>query len=266
MQTQYRSVFISDVHLGTLACQADHLINFLETVQTEQLYLVGDIVDFLQMRKRAWFPDNHRKVISLVLRKAREGTRVVYIPGNHDAFFRQMAGQTISGVAIKRNDVHVTADGRRFFVSHGDEFDPVVNISPALAIVGDHAHELNLRLNVWINRIRRLFGLPYWSLAGFLKSRISKARQYIARFEHAALRASQTLAVDGYICGHIHCASFNRIGDKLYCNDGDWVEHCTALVETREGTLQLLHWSEQPAVLASEPADETAWEGIPATS
>ncbi len=264
MQTRYRAVFISDVHLGTTACQAAHLVDFLEKTQTDSLYLVGDIVDFIQMQRRAFFPDTHRKVISLILKAARSGTRVVYIPGNHDAFFRQLAGQTVAGVAIKRNEVHTTADGRRFFISHGDEFDPVISISPFLAVVGDRAHELNLWVNVWINRIRRLLGLPYWSLAGFLKSRISRARQYIRRFENAALRASRQLGVDGYICGHIHCASFHRDQGKIYCNDGDWVEHCTALTESHDGQLSLVHWSEVPRVIAVEPQADGDWGTQPA--
>lgn len=264
MQTRYRAVFISDVHLGTSACQADHLVDFLEKTETDMLYLVGDIVDFIQMKRRAYFPDNHRRVLSLILKAARSGTKVVYIPGNHDAFFRQLAGQTVAGVAIKRNDVHKTADGRRFFVSHGDEFDAVITISPLLAVVGDTAHGLNLWVNVWINRVRRLLGLPYWSLAGFLKSRIARARQYISVFEKAALRASRQLGVDGYICGHIHCASFHRAHGKVYCNDGDWVEHCTALTESHDGQLNLIHWSEMPRIIASEPlVDADDWIAQP---
>lgn len=265
MQRRFRAVFISDVHLGTVACQAHHLIDFLQQIQSDRLYLVGDIVDFLQMRKRAHFPDSHRKILSLILRKARQGTEVIYIPGNHDAFFRQMAGQDISGVAIRRNAIHETGDGRRFFVSHGDEFDTAVKVPPLLNSLGDWAHELNLRLNVWINRIRRLFGFPYWSLAGFLKTRISKAKQYIQRFERAALRASRQMQVDGYICGHIHLASFRRQGGRLYCNDGDWVEHCTALVEDDSGQLSLLHWSEQPRILAVEPAVPTRRQPVTET-
>lgn len=261
MQTSYRSVFISDVHLGTQACQAQHLIDFLQSITTKKLYLVGDIVDLLEMKKKAHFPETHRQVMSEIMRMAREGTDVIYIPGNHDDFFRQMIGQVFAGIKIQRNAIHVTADGRRFFVSHGDEFDQVVTISPLLCLVGDKAHAVALRLNIWCNAIRRCFKMPYWSFAGFLKRHIGKANQFIRRFEYAALKACKGLGVDGYICGHIHSAAFRMHGGKLYCNDGDWVEHCTALIETESGELNILHWSENPHWVASEVQEEMDWVG-----
>ncbi len=264
MQTSYRSVFISDVHLGTTACQAQHLLDFLNTIETKKLYLVGDIVDLQEMKRRAHFPEAHRKVISNVMQKAAQGTEVIYIPGNHDAFFRQMVGQVFSGIKIERNTIHTTHDGRKFFVSHGDEFDQVVKLSPLALLIGDRAHVLLLRLNEWVNNCRRLLGLPYWSFAGFLKSHIGKAQQFIRRFESAAIKAARGHTVDGYICGHIHFASFRLANGKLYCNDGDWVEHCTALVETHQGELNLLHWSENPRWLATEPKESMDWVGEPA--
>ena len=262
MQKSFRAVFISDVHLGTPACQANHLLDFLNSIETKQLYLVGDIVDLEHMKSRAHFPETHRDVLSVVMQMAKEKTEVIYIPGNHDAFFRQMAGQTICGIKISRNTIHTTADQRRFFVSHGDEFDRVVSLSPFTLLVGDKAHGFMLWVNGWINKIRRLMKLPYWSLAGYVKRNLGKAQHFIGRFEQAALRASCGLNVDGYICGHIHFAAFRKEAEKLYCNDGDWVEHCTALVETFQGELNLIHWSEQPRWIASEP--ENAFEPNPA--
>lgn len=257
MNTQFRAVFISDVHLGTKACQAEHLLDFLNKVETDTLYLVGDIIDLIEMRKRAYFNDVQQQVVQRILTLAKLGTNVVYIPGNHDAFFRQFCGQTLSGVSLERQAIHTTADGRRFLVSHGDEFDQMVKVSPIMLAIGDKAHGLMLALNRHINRIRRLFGRPYWSLAGYLKQHVSKAQEFITRFESAAIKTARNKKLDGYIGGHIHFARFQRQEDVLYCNDGDWVELCTALVEHESGELQLLHWSEQPCFLASEPLQET---------
>ncbi|KEF29899.1 Ser/Thr protein phosphatase family protein [Marinobacter nitratireducens] len=250
---QYRSVFISDVHLGTADCQAEYLLDFLENVQCETLYLVGDIVDLIAMQRRAHFPETHHRVIQKLIDLAGSGVRVVYVPGNHDEFFRRFSGQTISGIEILEKTAHTTADGRQFLVCHGDQFDQVVRCSPLMLLVGDRAHGLLLRLNRWFNALRRLQGKPYWSLAAWIKSRIGRARTFIRRFELAALTAAEKGRYDGFICGHIHSAGFLRSDEGLYCNDGDWVEHCTALVEGEDGKFQLLHWSEAPAILASEP-------------
>ncbi|MCZ2720494.1 UDP-2,3-diacylglucosamine diphosphatase [Marinomonas sp. 15G1-11] len=259
MQTRYRSVFISDVHLGTRACQANHLLDFLNTIECETLYLVGDIIDLYEMQKKAYFTEEHRQIISLIMQKAREGTKVIYIPGNHDAFFRQLAGQSIAGIDIKLNDIYTSVDGRQFYVSHGDEFDQVVKISPLLLAIGDRAHGLMLNLNNWVNGIRKLIGRPYWSFANYIKNHINKAKQFISRFEQAALKSAESHNVDGFICGHIHYASFRLQHGKLYCNDGDWVEDCSALVESEQGVFSLLHWSENPHTIAVEPELETQW-------
>ena len=250
---QYRSVFISDVHLGTPDCQADYLLDFLHGVQCDTLYLVGDIIDLIAMQRRVHFTKTHEAVVHRLLAIAASGTRVIYVPGNHDEFMRRFSGQTISGVEIHNKIVHSTADGRRFMVCHGDQFDQVVRCSPLMLLVGDRAHGLLLRLNRWFNAWRRLQGKPYWSLAAWLKGRIGKARTFIRRFELAALTAAEKGHYDGFICGHIHSAGFLRSEEGLYCNDGDWVEHCTALVESADGKLALLHWSEQPSIIASEP-------------
>lgn len=265
MQTRYRSVFISDVHLGTRACQANHLLDFLTKVEFETLYLVGDIIDLYEMQKKAYFTDEHRQIISLIMQKASEGTKVIYIPGNHDAFFRQLAGQSIAGIDIKLNDIYTSVDGRRFYVSHGDEFDQAVKISPLLLAIGDRAHGLMLNLNNWVNGARKLIGLPYWSFANYIKNHINKAKQFINRFEQAALKSAEHHQVDGFICGHIHYASFRQQKGKLYCNDGDWVEYCSALVENEQGVFSLLHWSENPHIISEEPKRETHRETNPNT-
>ncbi|SBS26768.1 UDP-2,3-diacylglucosamine hydrolase [Marinomonas spartinae] len=262
MQTTFRTVFISDVHLGTKACQAAHLLDFLTTIETDTLYLVGDIIDLQEMRRKAHFIDLHYRIVERILYMAKNGTQVIYIPGNHDAFFRQFTGQTLSGIEIRLNARHTTADGRHFHVSHGDEFDQMVKISPLMLAIGDRAHGAMLSLNQWINGVRRFIRLPYWSLAGYLKSHIGKAKEFIHRFETAALKSAKSKHLDGYICGHIHFASFLLKEGTLYCNDGDWVEHCTALTESKTGELNLLHWSEQPKHLATEPQDEQ-WQDNP---
>ena len=250
---QYRSVFISDVHLGSADCQADYLLDFLANVQCETLYLVGDIVDLIAMQRRVYFPESHQAVIRSILAIAASGTRVVYVPGNHDEFLRHFCGQTLAGVELWQKIVHTAADGRRFVVCHGDQFDQVVRCSPLMLLVGDRAHGLLLWLNRWFNAWRRLRGKSYWSLAAWVKPRIGKARAFIQRFEMAALTAAERGKYDGFICGHIHSAGFRRGKDGLYCNDGDWVEHCTALVESFDGQLEILHWSEQPRVVEVEP-------------
>ncbi|MBL3554795.1 MULTISPECIES: UDP-2,3-diacylglucosamine diphosphatase [Marinobacter] len=252
---QYRSVFISDVHLGSADCQADYLLDFLDNVSCDTLYLVGDIVDLIAMQRRVHFPESHQAVVRRFMAIAAAGTRVIYVPGNHDDFLRHFCDQTLAGIELKQKAIHTTADGRRFVVCHGDQFDQVVRCSPLMLLVGDRAHGVLLCLNRWFNVWRRLRRKPYWSLAAWVKSRIGRARSFIRRFELAALTAAERGHYDGFICGHIHSAGFLRSQEGLYCNDGDWVEHCTALVEQQDGRLAILHWSEQPGIIATEPSE-----------
>ena len=249
----YRSVFVSDIHLGTADCQAGYLLDFLNTVSCDTLYLVGDVIDLMAMQRRVHLPASHQAVIHKLIELAAGPTRVIYVPGNHDEFMRRFCVQTIAGIQIEYKTVHTTADGRRFMVCHGDQFDQVVRCSPLMLLVGDRAHGFLLRINRWFNAWRRMQGKPYWSLAAWVKSRIGKARTFIRRFELAALTAAERGHYDGFICGHIHSAGFLRSSEGLYCNDGDWVEHCTALVEQADGRLELLHWSENPVIIQSEP-------------
>lgn len=255
---EYRSVFISDLHLGSLDCQVEHLLDFLDSVTCERLYLVGDVIDLIAMQRRVFLPESHLEVIRRVMALASNGVHVVYIPGNHDEFLRSFCGQTIAGIELRESTQHTMADGRLFHLCHGDEFDQAVRCSPLMLLVGSPLHELLVRANRWTNYWRRLRRKPYWSLAGYIKQRLGKARAFIARFEHAVLMAGRRGRVDGTICGHIHSAGFRLGEDHLYCNDGDWVEHCTALVEDYAGRLSLMHWSEHPHIVAKEPSQDTA--------
>lgn len=246
---RYRAIFISDVHLGTSACQAEYLIDFLTENHADTLYLVGDIIDFIAMRRRVQFSPQHEEVLALILKKARSGTRVIYIPGNHDAILRRFCGQHVAGVEVKFSAVHHALNGQRYYVSHGDEFDGIMQCSAWLNWLGDVSHGFLLRLNTFVNMIRKHLKLPYWSLAGAVKKRIGKAQEFIGQFERISSRQAFDREYDGYICGHIHHWQMKYHGNALYMNDGDWVEHCTALVETQQGEMAVIHWADEKSVL-----------------
>ena len=239
-----RSVFVSDVHLGSKGCRADLLLEFLRSVEVDYLFLVGDIVDLWAMRKNFYWPQEHNNVLRTVLGKAKGGTRVVYVPGNHDEDLREFCGSVFGNLEIHREFVHRTADGRQLLVMHGDEFDAVVKCSPWLAKLGSTAYDFTLWLNHHVNAVRRLFGLSYWSLSNYLKHRVKNAVQYITSFEQAVAHAARRRGVDGVVCGHIHRAEIADIGGVQYCNDGDWVESCSALVEDMNGRLSIWSWAE----------------------
>jgi len=241
----FRTVWISDTHLGTAGCNADLLLDFLCSVECETLYLVGDIVDGWQLRKGWYWPPRHNDVVRCVLKKAKHGTRVVYVPGNHDEAFRDYVGLNFGGVEVAAEAVHLTADGRRLLILHGDEFDGVVLYAKWLALLGDHAYTLLLKLNRAVNVSRRLLGLPYWSLSAEIKKRVKNAVQYISRFEQVVAHAAYERGVDGVVCGHIHSAEVRQIGEVTYYNDGDWVESCTALVEHCDGHMEIVDWAER---------------------
>src|SRR6478672_5203464 len=240
----YRSVFISDVHLGTRGCQAELLLDFIREIECETLYLVGDIVDGWKMKSGWYWPQSHNDVVQKLLRLARKGVSVIYVPGNHDEVIRDFCGVHFGGVVVARDAIHETADGRRFLVTHGDEFDAVVQHAKWLALLGDWAYRALLASNTLINRVRRRFGFGYWSFSAFLKVKVKNALQFIENFEQAVAEEARRRGVDGVICGHIHKAESRMIGDILYINDGDWVESCTALVEHPDGRLELIHWAE----------------------
>ncbi len=247
----YRAIWISDVHLGARDSKAEFLLDFLRHTDSDYLYLVGDIFDLWKLRSWYW-PQIKNEILQQVFEKAKRGTRVVYVPGNHDEMLRDYCGTFYNGVHIEREAFHETADGRRFLVIHGDEFDCVVKHNKWLASLGSEAYDALLRVNHWYNYIRRKLGFRYWSLSAFLKQQVKNAVNYITRFESAVAREAQRRGVDGLICGHIHHASMRRIGDYQYNNAGDWVESCTALVENPDGHLQVLHWTEESVLLLDE--------------
>jgi UDP-2,3-diacylglucosamine pyrophosphatase LpxH len=240
---RYRAIFISDLHLGTPGCQANALLDFLKCHPSDYLYLVGDIVDGWQLRKRWYWPQSHNDVVQKLLRRARKGCRVVYVPGNHDEFARQFAGQHFGGIEVCEEAVHVTATGQRLWVVHGDRFDGVIQCAKWLALVGDALYEWTLRMNRHLNRLRGRLGLPYWSLSAYLKNKVKKALNYVTDFERAVAQEARRLGHDGVVCGHIHRAEMRDIDGVLYCNDGDWVESRTALVEHYDGRLELVQWT-----------------------
>jgi UDP-2,3-diacylglucosamine pyrophosphatase LpxH len=239
---RYRAIFISDVHLGTPGSQAARLLDFLRHTESASLYLVGDIIDGWQLKRRWYWHQSHNDVVQKVLRKARKGTKVTYVAGNHDEAMPHFLGVAFGGIEIRDETVHVTADGRRLLVTHGDLFDAVVQGARWLAHVGDWLYIFSLKVNRGFNNARAKLGLPYWSLAQFLKHRVKNAVSYIGKFEEALAREAARRGFDGVVCGHIHKAEIRDIGGVLYCNDGDWVESMTALVETESGELAIIDW------------------------
>ncbi|MFO1393303.1 MAG: UDP-2,3-diacylglucosamine diphosphatase [Steroidobacteraceae bacterium] len=246
---RFRSVFISDVHLGFKGCRAEFLLDFLRTVECQRIYLVGDVIDVWSLTRSFYWPQAHNDVIRTILGKAKHGTRVVYVPGNHDRVFRDHDGLVMGNVEIRTEAIHETADGRRFLVIHGDEFDSIVRASPLLESLGNRAYSAALTLNRHFNAVRQFLGYPYWSLSAFLKHKVKNAVKYMASFERAVAAEARRRGVDGIICGHVHRAEISNIDGVTYCNDGDWVESCTTLVEDFRGQLSLLRWTETVDVL-----------------
>jgi UDP-2,3-diacylglucosamine pyrophosphatase LpxH len=254
---RYRTIWISDVHLGTPGCQAAALLDFLRSSECDTLFLVGDIVDGWQLRRSWYWPQSHNDVVQKLLRKARKGTRVIFVPGNHDEFARRYLGHDFGGIEVVGDWIHVTADGQRLWVTHGDLFDGVVQCAKWLAHVGDRLYELTLKLNARFNSLRARMGLPYWSLSQYLKHRVKRAVSYIGDFEAALAREARKRGADGVVCGHIHHAELRRIDGILYANDGDWVESLTALAEHADGRLEIIDWSRQahrPGAVRALPA------------
>jgi UDP-2,3-diacylglucosamine pyrophosphatase LpxH len=238
-----RTVWISDTHLGTSGCNAELLHDFLHSIKPDTLYLVGDIIDGWRLKRGWYWPQRHNDIIRRVLKLANKGTRVIYVPGNHDEALRDYTGLAFGGVEVVAEAIHETADGRRLLVTHGDEFDGVVLYARWLAFLGDAGYSLLLKLNVWFNAVRRRFGLPYWSLSAYIKHRVKNAVAFISRFEEVVAHAARERGVDGVVCGHIHSAEIREFDGITYMNDGDWVESCTALVEHHDGRIEILDWA-----------------------
>ena len=237
-----RTLFLSDIHLGTKGCQAETLLDFLRCYDADTIYLVGDIVDGWQLKAGWFWPQAHNDVVQKLLRKARKGARLVYIPGNHDEFLRDYYGTHLGGIEVVEDAIHVTASGMRYLVIHGDLFDVVIRHARWLALLGDKAYDLAIWLNTHFNAIRRAFGLTYWSLSQWAKLKVKNAVNFIGAFEQALAGEARRRGADGVICGHIHHAVIRENGGIPYINCGDWIESCTAVVEHFDGRFEIVKW------------------------
>ena len=256
-----RSAWISDLHLGTPGCQAAALLDFLRHLECDTLFLVGDIIDGWQLRRSWYWPQAHNDVVQKLLRKARKGTRVIFVPGNHDEFARHYVAHDFGGIEVVDEWLHHTADGRRLWVTHGDLFDGVIQCARWLALVGDGLYTVTLRLNRSLNSTRARMGLPYWSLSKYLKARVKRAVSYVGDFEQALARAARERGAHGVVCGHIHHAELRDIDGIVFANDGDWVESLSALVEHADGRLEIIDWSQRARASRPAPAREAASAG-----
>ena len=242
-EARYRTIWISDFHLGTRNTKAEFLLDFLRNNDSDYLYLVGDIFDGWALGKSWYWPQLHNDVVQKLLRKVRKGTKVTYIPGNHDEFARGFVDMNFGGIATKMQCIHTTVDGRQLLVLHGDQFDGVIKYAKWISVLGAAAYELSLVINRWFNHFRKWMGLSYWSLSAYLKNKAKRAVQHIAEFERVVVNEAKKYEVEGVVCGHIHHAEIQELNGILYLNTGDWVESCTALVEHVDGTLEVIRWS-----------------------
>ncbi len=255
-----RSIFLSDIHLGTRGCQADSLLAFLRHFDTEHIFLVGDIIDFWAMSRGVYWSTAQNTFIQKILRSARKGVKVVFVPGNHDESLREHCGLSFGDIALACEHLHVAADGKRYLLIHGDEFDQVTRHHRWVAVLGDVAYNTLVRINGWLSLLRRVLRIPgYWSLAGYAKRKVKTAVSFIFDFEDSVVRAMRERAVDGVICGHIHAAAIKQIQGITYINCGDWVDSCTAIVEHEDGRMELIEWrslaARQPALPALSDQD-----------
>lgn len=253
MKLRYRTIWISDTHLGTKGCKAEYLRDFIDNTESDTLYLVGDIIDLWKFKSGVYWPPLHGDIVQRILRKAKTGTRVIYIPGNHDEQLRKLVGTSFNNIDIQLNAIHTTARGERLLVLHGDEFDNVVCHNKSLLYLGGEAYEILLVINRWLNHLRKKLGFKYWSLADFLKYKVKNITQFMRNYQHILSLEAQKRKVDGIICGHIHHADLTRMEfGKTYANCGDWIESCTALAEDYQGNMTLIHWREESFRLLDE--------------
>lgn len=257
--TQVRSIFLSDIHLGTRGCQAESLLGFIRHFEAEQIFLIGDIIDFWAMNRSVHWTAAQNTFIQKILRAARKGVRVMLIPGNHDEALREHCGIRLGDIELQYEHLHVAADGRRYMLLHGDAFDQVTRHHRWVALLGDAAYNALVHMNFWLSLIRRSLRIPgYWSLAGYAKRKVKTAVSFIFDFEDSVVRAMREKGVDGVICGHIHSATIRQIQGITYINCGDWVDSCTGIVEHFDGRMELIEWRQNPAssILADEPETE----------
>ena len=240
----YKSVWLSDLHLGSKDCKADYLLDMLSKTSCETLYLVGDVIDIWALERRFSWPEKHNQVVDALIKKAQSGTKVIYLPGNHDEKVKKYIGMTFAEVEIKQEVIHTTNAGKKMLITHGDVFDGEVCLGKWQAVLGDILYDLLLFLNRCCFSMRKTFGFGYWSLAGYIKGRVKGANEAIKRYQHAAIKYAKQKGADGIICGHIHQPDVQMINGYLYCNDGDWIENCTLLAENLDGSIELIYWTE----------------------
>src|ERR1700712_2378254 len=256
----FRTLFISDVHLGSKAAKADYLLDFLRYHEADTIYLVGDIIDGWRLKRSWYWPQDCNDVVQKILRKARKGSRIVYIPGNHDEFLRDFPGTHFGGIEVAQRAIHDGADGKRYLVLHGDEFDVVVRNARLLAYLGDWAYDMAILINIGLAAIRRKLGMPYWSFSAWAKLQVKHAVNFIGEFQRVVVEEAKRNNADGVICGHIHHAVIEDMDGIRYINTGDWVESCTAIAEHDDGTFELITWREisnaQPAIAMLEDLRE----------
>jgi UDP-2,3-diacylglucosamine pyrophosphatase LpxH len=252
----YRTIWISDLHLGSTQCQADVLLDFLKFNDSEKLYLVGDIIDFWALSKKMYWPRDHNTVIQKLLRKARHDTQIIYIPGNHDENVREYDNYVFGDITVKNTDIHTTAAGKRFLIVHGDEYDTIAKYHQWLAKLGSKGYDILLEFNRFLRAIRRILGIQsHFSLAAFVKFKVKNAVQFISDYEESIVNTLRKDGLDGVICGHIHHAEIKDIGGFLYVNTGDFVESCTAIVEHMDGTMELIRWEKTQESSNFEPVE-----------
>lgn len=252
MTHHVRTLFLSDIHLGTRACQADNLLAFLKEYECENLFLVGDIIDFWAMSRSVYWPASHNTIVQKVLKKARHNTRVFLIPGNHDELLREHVDSNFGDVHLVREYVHITADGKKFLLLHGDEYDQITALHRWVSILGDISYTFLIHLNRGLSWLRRKLGVSgHWSLADYAKRNVLQAVSFISDFETAVAHTAAQRGLDGVICGHIHTPALRNIENITYINCGDWVDSCTAVVEHHDGRMELLRW-EPPVAAAND--------------
>jgi UDP-2,3-diacylglucosamine pyrophosphatase LpxH len=252
----YKTIWLSDLHIGSTQCQADVLLDFLKHNDSEKLYLVGDIIDFWALSKKVYWPTDHNTIIQKILRKARHGTHVIYVPGNHDENLRDYDSYVFGDIVIKNSDVHTTSNGKRFLIVHGDEYDTIARYHQWLAKLGSKGYDLLLDFNRIVRTVRRWLGIQsHFSLAAFVKFKVKNAVQFISDYEESIVNSLKDEHLDGVICGHIHHAEIKEMNGFLYVNTGDFVESCTAIVEKDDGDLELIKWHKTERKKAEEKVE-----------
>ncbi|MBL8518731.1 MAG: UDP-2,3-diacylglucosamine diphosphatase [Betaproteobacteria bacterium] len=255
--TRVRTIFLSDIHLGTRGCQAERLLSFLKHHESENIILVGDIIDFWAMSRSVVWTAAQNTVVQKVLKRARHGVKVLFVPGNHDEALREYDGTAFGDIRIVNEHIHHTADGRRLLITHGDAFDQVTRYHKWVAILGDMTYNFLVRANGWLSWVRRTLKITgYWSLAGYAKRKVKTAVSFIYDFEESVVKHVKDRDLDGVICGHIHAATIRDIDGVTYMNCGDWVDSCTALVEHIDGRIELIEWKEEVASVADMRSED----------